>query len=480
MILTITLGISSYLHLRIQYNQLLEMSKEKLTDIAETIDKSIRTYMQAGKTEDVRKIIEAMGTLPDLEKVRIFSKEGIVLVSSLPEETGQRVDPHDLETFHQQKFATVFDQKNLEKPIFYIIKPIMNEPACFTCHGNSLNQINGVLDVEVSMKSVHERLSTVRTFMLSSTLVTLLILVFSILFLLSRLVNRPIQGLIGTMREAKGGNLSSRVEPDDTLEFEELGLNFNAMIARLEGAQKDLKKLHEQQMERVDRFATLGELAAGIAHEIKNPIAGIGGAIQILMQDLPKDDYRREIFDEILKQIDRIDRDVKDLLSYSRTEKPSLAEKDIHKVIEQTVFLSRERAALQKVDIETLYGQKIPKIELDAKQIQQVILNLVLNAIQAMPDGGILLISTRLHTVSDGKEFVQVQVKDTGQGIPMELLSKVFTPFFTTRHTGTGLGLPISQKIIHQHQGKIEVQSSPGKGTCFTILLPLARTDESV
>jgi signal transduction histidine kinase len=472
LILTITIGVSSYLQLRLQYNQLMNIARENLQNMADTVENSIRHSMKEGNSQDVKAIIKNMGSIPGILKTQIFSRQGIILVSSIPEEIGMPVEKHDLELFHQKRFATVYEVKELQQPIFSIIRPIMNEPACFGCHGSNPNQMNGVLDVEVSMKDVHRRLSAVRGFMITSALITLFVLVLSILFLLSRLINRPMEGLIKTMRKAQGGELTARVILDDTLEFEELGRNFNSMIAKLEKMQQDLKDFHEQQMERVDRFATIGELAASIAHEIKNPIAGIGGAIQIIMQDLPKDDHRREIFEEILKQIDRIDRDVKDLLSYARTAEPELAFRDINKVIKQSTLLLHDRASTQHVDVVTHFADGIPKMLIDAKQFQQVLVNLGLNAIEAMSHGGTLLLSSS-KKVHDSKEFVEIQVQDTGKGIPQENLSKIFVPFFTTRHTGTGLGLSISRKIVEQHGGRIEVKTTPDKGTCFTILIPI-------
>jgi len=477
LILTLAIGASSYLHLQIQYNQLMDIDREKLRDIAGAVERSIKTSMEEGKSQNVKQIIGDVGTLPDILKIRIFSKRGVILISSIEGEKGTLIDEHDLQLLHNRKFSTVYDAENLQQPVFSIIKPIYNQPRCFRCHGSSTNQINGVLEVEVSMKKVRYRLQAIRNFMITSTLITLLVLVLTILFLLSHLVNRPIQRLITTMRKAQQGDLTVRVGQEATLEFRELGWNFNSMISRLEKALADLKHLHEEQMERVDRFATIGELAAGIAHEIKNPIAGIGGAIQILMEDFPLQDPRREIFEEILKQIDRIDRDVKDLLSYARTAKPTLSEQDINHVIHQAVFLIRDRAAQQQVEVVMELDQSLPRIEVDGKQIQQVLVNLGLNGIQAMPEGGRLQFSSAMIERSGGSRFVEIRVSDTGQGIPSRTMAKIFTPFFTTRHTGTGLGLPISQKIIHQHQGKIEVRSNPDEGTCFIIQLPLLRTD---
>ncbi len=475
LILTLTIGVFSYYLLKIQRNQLIDVTQEKLNDVADAIEKSIQTSMEVGRSQDVKRIIASIGSLPDLQQVRIFSKRGVILISSDPEEVGALIAREDLAFFHRQKFSTIYDAKLLKEPVFRIIRPIMNEPRCYRCHGANPNQINGVLEVNVSMQKVHERMASVKRFMASSTLVTLAVLMVSLLFLVSHLVNRPIQSLITTMRKAERGDMTARAVPDDTLEFGELGRNFNSMITRLQKAQLDLEEMHAQQMERVDRFATIGELAAGIAHEIKNPIAGIGGAIQILMEDFPRNDHRREIFEEILKQIDRIDQDIKDLLSYARTAKPTLEEHDINKVIQQALFLIRDRAAQQRVEVLTELSSNIPPLEIDEKQIQQVLVNLGLNAIQAMPNGGALKISSSIDDVSQDPMFAKILVEDTGRGIFPKNISRIFTPFFTTRHTGTGLGLPISQKIMNHHHGTIEVKSKPGDGTCFTLRLPLTR-----
>jgi signal transduction histidine kinase len=472
LIVTIAIGVSSYLQLRLQHDQLMDIARENLQNMADTVENSIRHSMQKGNSQDVKAIIKNVGSIPGIRKTRIFSRQGIILVSSFLGEIGMPVEKHDLELFHQKKFTTVYEVKELQQPIFSIIRPIMNEPACYGCHGSNPNQVNGVLDVEVSMKNIHRRLSEVRRFMITSAVITLFVLVLSILFLLSRLINRPMESLIKTMRKAQGGELTARVMPDDTLEFDELGRSFNSMIAKLAKTQQDLKDFHEQQMERVDRLATIGELAASIAHEIKNPIAGIGGAIQIIMHDLPPDDHRREIFEEILKQIDRIDRDVKDLLSYARTAEPELAFRDINRVIKQSILLLQDRATTQHIDVVTHFDDGIPTMMIDEKQFQQVLVNLGLNALEAMSQGGTLLLSSS-KKVLDSKEFVEIKVQDTGKGISQDNLSKIFVPFFTTRHTGTGLGLSISRKIVEQHGGTIEVKTTTDKGTCFTMLIPI-------
>ncbi len=473
LILFTAVGISSYLHLRIQYNQFREITEEKLNDIAVTIHKSIRSFMIEGKLAEVRSIIEAVGTLPDLERVRIFSTKGKIVMSSRPEEVGNQVAMDELRILHHQNFKTVLDDKNLQQPLFYLIKPIVNEPVCFRCHGDTHNQVNGILQVDVSLKSILARLASAKKLMAITAILTFLVLTSAIFSLLTLLVNRPIDALLATIRRARDGDLEARVQAaGSTREFSELGDNFNTMLAHLGKAREDIRRYHEDQMERADRLATLGELAAGIAHEIKNPLAGIGGAIQVLMQSCEQSDERLEIFDEILKQIDRIDRDVKDLLSYARTGDPELDFHDINKIVGKSLALVRDNAVQRGVEVSSVLGADIPQVECDDNQIQQVLVNLALNAIHAMPDGGILTMETRTREES-GEQWVEVDVRDTGVGIPPEQMDEIFTPFFTTRHTGTGLGLSISRKIIDKHYGELLLASEVNRGTCFTLVLSI-------
>ncbi len=472
LILSTAIGGSSYVLLRMQYNQFREVTEEKLNDIAVTIHKSIKSFMIAGKLAEVRSIITAVGTLKDLETVRIFSTDGKIVMSSHSEEVGEEIDPDDLKLFHKQNFKTVLNEASLHQPVFYIIKPIVNEPACFRCHGGTPSQINGILQVNVSLKSVLARLAAAKKLMIFTALFTVFVLTWSIFALLTVLVNRPVGALLATIRRARDGDLEARVQAGSTREFSELGENFNTMLESLGKAREDLRLFHAEQLERADRMATIGEMAAGIAHEIKNPLAGIGGAIQVLMQSCDESDERREIFDEILVQIDRIDGDIKDLLSYARTGEPELGWHNINQLVNQSLALTRDHAAQQGVEILTNLDDDIPTMEFDDKQIQQVFVNLGLNAIQAMPDGGALTIETKFIQKEE-RQWGEIKIKDTGVGINASLVDKIFTPFFTTRTTGTGLGLSISHKIIKQHHGELFFVSQENRGTCFTIVLPL-------
>jgi PAS domain S-box-containing protein len=232
--------------------------------------------------------------------------------------------------------------------------------------------------------------------------------------------------------------------------------------------QDNLGKLREleQQLSHSEQLATVGEMAAGLAHEIKNPLAGIAGAIQILGETLPTEDDRREVVEKVLEQVQRIDGTVRDLLAYARPKAARLAPTDLHEVINaalRVVVLFPQT----RINVVRHYQNGLPKPMIDGQQFGQVLSNLFINAIQAMQDGGTLTITT----TSDPKG-IHVSVRDTGKGVPKSKLSRIFDPFYTTKTRGTGLGLPICRRVVEAHHGTILVNSRSGQGAEFVIELP--------
>jgi signal transduction histidine kinase len=245
------------------------------------------------------------------------------------------------------------------------------------------------------------------------------------------------------------------------------------MIERLDSAKRELDIFHFQQMERADRLASIGEMAAGIAHEVKNPLTGIASAITIINDDFSPDDPRKEILGEVLEQVKRLDKTVNDLLFFGKPTDPEPVCTDLNAALRKTlVFASQHRGSKGGIidKLLDLY-EDLPPVYVDPKQIQQVFLNLILNAIQAMQNGGTLTIKTDIVQHEEQK-WVSVSIADTGQGIPSQILGKIFTPFFTTKAQGTGLGLAICHKLVTQQGGSIRVESEDGKGTVFFIELP--------
>jgi signal transduction histidine kinase len=226
-------------------------------------------------------------------------------------------------------------------------------------------------------------------------------------------------------------------------------------------------------MKRADRLASIGEMAAGIAHEIKNPLAGIAGVIQVFKKDLAVGDQKRMVLEEVLSQVERMDKAVKNLLSFARPREPKMTLVDINELIGKLLDFLAPQFAKNAIIAERKLSPGLPWLTLDPDLIQQALINIALNAIQAMPEGGRFVVETRaVKPDGESRGSVEIVSYDSGKGISPENLSRIFNPFFTTRQQGTGLGLSITQRIIEQHGGEINVTSSPGKGSSFTIIFP--------
>lgn len=233
---------------------------------------------------------------------------------------------------------------------------------------------------------------------------------------------------------------------------------------------KDLSehKAFEDCVSRVDRLAAVGELAAGVAHEIRNPLSAISGSVQILMDELPKENSSRVFGDIVLKEVERINGVIEDLLYFAKPSKHYVTCINPNELVENALFLLLPSLKKEIVVLEREFDSSIGRISVDTQLIKQVLVNLLLNAIQALPAEGGKIIATTQNTTNG----IEIIIKDNGRGIEQESLPKIFDPFFTTKDTGTGLGLAVSNKIIEIHQGYIRVESTVGLGSTFTIYLP--------
>jgi signal transduction histidine kinase len=251
-------------------------------------------------------------------------------------------------------------------------------------------------------------------------------------------------------------------------EMGDLGRNFNRMVQQLRESREEIEHLHRTQMSRAEHFATLGVLATGLAHEIRNPLAGIAGVIEIVGRDLPVSSPAREVVKEIRQEITQINRILSDLLETARPRAPEIRASDLNTTIEHAVMLARQQVLSKPIQIEFTHTENLPVVEHDSGQMHQVLLNLLLNAVQAIDGAG----AVRVAVFERGGSAV-ISVSDTGRGINPEHLPNIFKPFYTTKGEGTGLGLSLARRIIEEHHGRIDVVSAPGKGTTFTIVLPL-------
>ena len=293
----------------------------------------------------------------------------------------------------------------------------------------------------------------------------------ALLVVLTYTVQRPMVELQQKIAELGGGDLNASVSfAHRNDEIGDLGRNFNQMVKQLRESREEIERLHRTQMSRAEHFATLGEVATGLAHEIRNPLAGIAGVIEIIGRDLPSSSPARAVVKDVRQEIARINHIVTDLLQTARPHPPKVRKSDLNTTVEHAVMLGRQQAMAKGIEIALHKDPSLPEVEHDSDQIHQVLLNLLLNAQQAIDSKGKIEV-----TVERKGSIAVIEVSDNGRGIAPDHLPNIFRPFYTTKGDGTGLGLSLARRIVEDHQGRIDVTSAVSKGTTFAVVLPLQR-----
>ena len=315
------------------------------------------------------------------------------------------------------------------------------------------------------------------------------LLIIGITYYMIRNITRPIGEMVAATHNIIAGRFDQEVHSDSPTEIALLAESFNAMLHSLRQMRGDLEEwgrtLEEKVRQRTEelvamqarvaqseRLASLGMLAAGVAHEINNPLGGILALTGLTVEDMRGDDPNRENLEEVIRQTERCRDIVKGLLAFSRQSKSNIQLLDLNRVIEDTLFLVTKQALFFNINLVQNLASDLPRVLADGSQCQQVFMNILMNAVQAMDERGTITIVTR----SCMPHCVEVAISDTGQGIPPDQIDKIFDPFFTTKASGkgTGLGLSIAYGIVTTHHGTISVQSEVGKGSTFTVRLPIA------
>lgn len=339
-------------------------------------------------------------------------------------------------------------------------------------------------------------LDTANRVMLTFTVLALLCVVFLlvILYFATTSIVKPLQSMVAATQQIADGDLNHKVEIQSRDEVGELASAFNQMTEKLKDANEELvdwgttleKKVEERTKELVEmqarlvqseKLASLGKLAAGIAHEINNPLGGVLIYSHLLLEETKKDTPAYESMKKIVKETSRCKNIVKGLLEFARPREPEMTSTDINDCVDKALAIFERQALFQNIKIEKDYSD-LPRIVADGSQLQQVFTNIIVNSAEAMDGSGILMIRTYLDANGDA---IRINFTDTGHGIKPEDKPRLFEPFFTTKEVGkgTGLGLAISYSIVQKHQGSIDVRSEIGKGSTFTIILPIKRDTSS-
>jgi signal transduction histidine kinase len=456
LILIVAISFNVWWNTSLHEASIERLTLEKTKIIAEFIERNVVQAMERGRHFDMHRILKNYATYREIRRILLLRPDGTVKASTQDQDLNLRIE--DMDSFLKNQYfvreETVrLGGGNTEKErVFYFNNPIANRPECYQCHGQK-DGIIGVLIVSHSLKGMDEMISKIEVHSIILAILTIGFLSTVLGFFFFRFINLPITRLTKTMRRAEDGDLSVRVNIKRKDEMGRLAENLNTMIEKLHLAKEEAEQYHEELIQRADRMASIGELASGIAHEIRNPLAGIQGAIQILAEGFPEDDARRGVTDEIQKQIYKLERLVKNLLNYAKPVPTNYLATDMNQLVDKMLsFFMTQRGKPENVKVEKKFFSPLPKIMLDPNSMEQAFLNLILNARKAMPKGGTLTISTHalLARRDDSKDVQEVQIifEDTGIGIAGENLHKIFNPFFSTRSDGTGLGLSITRNII--------------------------------
>jgi signal transduction histidine kinase len=491
LLVSVVIGLSTWWNLTLHRDHMLQATQDKVRALAEAIERGIQVAMSQGQTLEVQRILEEIARDPDVEQILIFDNQGTILRSSKPELVGRRLDRDRLSRYVVQPDVSVTGQYVDGELVQSVVKKIRNRPECFACHGSAPGVI-GTLHVDMSFRRTQAQIAEMERSAAWTVILAAAALAAGGGLLMTRLVDRRITRLVQAMAKVEGGDLETRANLGTRDELGRLADSFNAMVEKLKAARAEIEVYHQHRLDRAERLATLGEIAASLAHEIKNPLAGIAGAVQVMADELPEADPRKEIMHEILTQVHRLDRTVQDLLAFARPGKPDVEPCDIHQVLDRVLILLTENPEAKQMRVVRAYQPGLPRVHGDGKQLRQVFLNLILNAVQAMPAGGQITLRTAVHNGSGagGAEtsapgpMVEVAVTDTGSGIPPNILKDLFTPFLTTKRRGTGLGLSVSRRIVEDHGGWITAESPAGQGATFRVFLPVEssshRTGERV
>ncbi|MEI6166135.1 MAG: ATP-binding protein [bacterium] len=474
------IGVYAVFLIRAQSSVLISEVERHVNQLSETVKNSTRHDMLMNQQDRIREVVATIGKQHSIHNVRILNKAGTIIYSSKSDEVGEMVDKktescyachaadQPIEHLGIEQRTRIYRPDVKSGRILAIINPIYNERSCWNaeCHAHSSKQtVLGVLDVAVSLQDEDAQIG--RSEMKAIYFAVIAVLAISLIIggFVRKWVDKPVKELVKGTHNVAAGNLDYVIPNPRNDELGELAKSFNIMTEKL--AEMRFQLLQS------GKLASIGRLAAGVAHEINNPLTGVLTYSSFLQKRTRDQPEIQKDLDVIVRETKRCREIVKGLLDFSRQSPPKITLVDIHQTIERTLAVAANQLALSHVTLVKEFCADALRVQADENQMQQVFLNLIVNAIDAIgPDGGTLTIGSHLG-VKDEQPYLEVTVKDTGCGIPAENLNKIFEPFYSTKdQRGTGLGLSIIWGILDNHHGRITVQSEPGKGTMFTITLP--------
>ncbi|MGA2981834.1 MAG: ATP-binding protein [Terriglobales bacterium] len=508
-VMVVIFALLGYLNIRLHRQHLETATLASAERVSDVISRNATYYMLRNDREGLYHAIRTIADEPGMIKVRILDQQGRISYSTDPAEVSHVLDKTAEACYgcHNQSQPLA----RLNRPdrfriyrngggqrVLGIITPIENQPSCSNaeCHAHPASQqVLGVLDTNLSLATADAQLKVSSARMLYYTAGAMLIVAILSWLFVWRVVAKPIHALKNGTERLSQGELGYQIEVQSQDEVGDLAHSFNGMSLQLRAANeesvtwartledrvdqktKELQRAHDHVLH-VEKMASLGKMAAVVAHEVNNPLSGILTYAKLLRKWVGTGQTQGEKRDEAMQCLELIAAEsrrcgdlIKNLLSLSRTAPMNVQSTDLNAVIDRSLLLVRHQLELGGVELQLNLAQDLPVVHCDPAQIEQVLLALIMNAIDAMPRGGTLWIETRL---SSDRTEIKIKVRDDGAGIAPDVLPHIFEPFLTTKESGrgVGLGLAISRGIVERHNGRIEVESELGRGTTFTVTLP--------
>jgi len=497
-------GALAYINLTIQKENLDHSTLRTASQLSETIKKSIQNDMLENRKEAAYKIMETIGQQEGIERVRIYSNEGKILYSSDKSEEGAMVNKRAEACYgcHSSVRSRTFFSTNRDETrgeghrILGIINPLYNEEGCSSakCHAHPESmKVLGVIDVTMNLEDVDAQMAKARSQVLLVSVVSIVAICIIVALILFHFIERPVKELVLGTKRISGGDLDQFIPVKTNDEMGHLATSFNQMTLDLQDAQKQIQegirtlenkveertrelKATQSQLLHSEKLAAVGALAATVAHEINNPLTGVYTYIRLMERKIAQGQYGSEeiekfkgYLDTMRREVERTTAIVQNLLDFTRPKDPVRKAMNLVKVMEESLALISNKLSLTNIGIVKLLNP-LPEIQADPAHMKQVFLNLLINACEAMEEGGTLTIRSDHHPDTN---TVTMSIRDTGIGIEAKDLARIFDPFFSTKKKGTGLGLSVVNGIVTRHNGKVDIDSVPGKGTDFRVSLPV-------
>jgi len=515
--LTAAVALFTWLVIRQQREEMLQLTVNHANELAEVVVKSTRFAMLQNQPSHIDQIIADVGVQRHIDRVRIISKDGHIVHSSERAEVGSLID-QEAEACRKCHLEAEQNKTSFmaQRPRFFTTpkgermlgntKVIPNEPSCSqaACHAHSPEQtVLGILDIVYPLKAIDTEIRNNTLTLAGLSLLFAGAAALAVGLLVHRNVYQPLIDLETGARAVSGGKTGQHIPVRSDDEFGDVARAFNEMTDAVKSSRRELEEWAQTLEEKVaektrelqvaqaeavrgEKLASIGMLAAGIAHELNNPLTGVLTFSTLVRNDLPEGSTAAEDLDLVIAETKRCATIIRRLLDFAREKAPEKNYCDLNQLVRDAAQLIEQPARFAEIDVVLNLDEDLPVIWIDEDLVKQVIMNMLVNAQHAIGEAGRIELSTRrcpepmsFSASAEPTEMVELSVADTGCGIEPENLARIFDPFFTTKEVGkgTGLGLSVSHGAVLAHGGDIRVESEVGKGTIFHVFLPVGSKD---